>query len=139
MLIFFYRFLNHFCLKFVREEADTGECETRSRDSYSDSLSEDSESDKLWRWEGTSSEEGGFEQDNSNNNNNNNNNNNSASLHVNDRLGFLYFQYFERSAPYGRVPLMDKVNNIFNYELLWVFVIFKIVFVCLFVFFLISV
>ncbi|XP_040872118.1 uncharacterized protein [Glycine max] len=44
-----------------REEAESGECETR--DSYSDSYSEESESDKLWRWDGTSSEEGGSEPD----------------------------------------------------------------------------
>lgn len=74
-----------------REEAESGDCETR--DSYSDSLSDDSESDKLWRWDGCSSEEG----DNN-------------ALHLNDRLGYLYFQYFERSTPYGRVPLMDKVT-----------------------------
>lgn len=27
-----------------------------------------------------------------------------------DRLGFLYHQYFEMSAPYWRVPLMEKVS-----------------------------
>lgn len=93
----------------VREE----ECETR--DSYSDSLSDDSEGDKLWRWDGSSSsEEGGSEQENNHNhhNNTNNNNNNRSALHLNDRLGFLYFQYFERSTPYGRVPLMDKINTL---------------------------
>lgn len=80
------------------------------RDSYSDSLSDDSEADKLWRWDGlSSSEEGGSEQEN----NHNHHNNNRSALHLNDRLGFLYFQYFERSTPYGRVPLMDKVNIIF--------------------------
>lgn len=81
-----------FC--FFREEAESGECETR--DSYSDSYSEESESDKLWRWDGTSSEEGGSEHD--------------CLWHMNDRLGHLYFQYFDRSTPYGRVPLMDKVR-----------------------------
>jgi len=78
---------------FFREETESGECETR--DSYSDSYSEESECDKLWRWDGTSSEEGGSEHD--------------CLWHMNDRLGHLYFQYFERSTPYGRVPLMDKV------------------------------
>lgn len=77
-----------------REETESGECETR--DSYSDSYSEESESDKLWRWDGTSSEEGGSEHD--------------CLWHMNDRLGHLYFQYFDRSTPYGRVPLMDKVR-----------------------------
>ncbi|KAF3607230.1 hypothetical protein DY000_02044302 [Brassica cretica] len=33
-------------------------------------------------------------------------------LHLNDRLGYLYLQYFERSAPYTRVPLMDKINEL---------------------------
>ncbi|KAF3443873.1 hypothetical protein FNV43_RR13563 [Rhamnella rubrinervis] len=84
---------NSFVNRF-REEAESGDCETR--DSFSDSCSDDSESDKLWRWDGCSSEEGGFEQD--------------SVWHVNDRLGNLYFQYFERSTPYGRVPLMDKIN-----------------------------
>ncbi|KAG9452694.1 hypothetical protein H6P81_005598 [Aristolochia fimbriata] len=32
--------------------------------------------------------------------------------HLNDRLGFLYFQYFERSAPYCRVPLSDKIQGL---------------------------
>ncbi|PON80616.1 hypothetical protein PanWU01x14_001720 [Parasponia andersonii] len=88
-------FTSNSSINSFREEVDSGDCETR--DSYSDSLSDDSESDKLWRWDGCSSEEGGFEQDNS-------------ALHLNDRLGYLYFQYFERSTPYGRVPLMDKIN-----------------------------
>lgn len=83
---------------YLREEAESGDCETR--DSFSDSCSDDSESEKLWRWDGCSSEEGGFEQD--------------SVWHVNDRLGNLYFQYFERSTPYGRVPLMDKVHPFFN-------------------------
>ncbi|CAB4274404.1 unnamed protein product [Prunus armeniaca] len=78
-----------------REEAESGDCETR--DSFSDSCSFESESDK-WRWDGCSSEDGGFEQDNL--------------WHVNDRLGHLYFEYFERSTPYGRVPLMDKINTL---------------------------
>lgn len=78
---------------FIREETESGDGETR--DSFSDSCSEESESDKLWRWDGCSSEEGGLEQDNL--------------WRLNDRLGYLYFQYFERSTPYGRVPLMDKV------------------------------
>ncbi|PRQ53069.1 hypothetical protein RchiOBHm_Chr2g0162411 [Rosa chinensis] len=80
-----------------REETESGDCETR--DSFSDSCSFESESDKLWRWDGCSSEEGGFEQDNN-------------LWHLNDRLGHLYFDYFERSTPYGRVPLMDKINGL---------------------------
>lgn len=67
--------------------------ETESRDSlFSDSFSDESESEKLSRWDGCSSEEG------------------DSLCHMNDRWGYLYFQYFERSTPYGRVPLMDKVS-----------------------------
>ncbi|KAE8716207.1 (RS)-norcoclaurine 6-O-methyltransferase-like isoform 1 [Hibiscus syriacus] len=61
-------------------------------DSFSDESSDESDTDKLLRWDGCSSEDGGSEQD--------------------SRLGFLYFQYFERSTPYGRVPLMDKINGL---------------------------
>ncbi|XP_038900400.1 uncharacterized protein LOC120087632 [Benincasa hispida] len=76
------------------------ECgDSETRDSFSDSCSDESESEKLWRWDGSSSEEGGFlEQE--------------SPLHLSDRLGYLYFQYFERSTPYGRVPLMDKINGL---------------------------
>ncbi|XP_075112606.1 uncharacterized protein LOC107787477 isoform X2 [Nicotiana tabacum] len=79
---------------FLREEAESV-CETR--DSFSDSLSDESESEKLSRWDGCSSEEGAVEQD--------------SLSRTNDRLGYLYFQYFERCTPYGRVPLMDKING----------------------------
>jgi hypothetical protein len=30
-------------------------------------------------------------------------------LSMRDKLGYLYFQYFEISSPYWRVPLMEKV------------------------------
>ncbi|XP_021902501.1 uncharacterized protein LOC110818060 [Carica papaya] len=80
----------------LREELESGHGEIR--DSFSDSCSDESESDKLWRWDACSSEEGGSEQD--------------SLWHLNDRLGYLYFQYFERSTPYGRVPLMDKINEL---------------------------
>ncbi|CAN1231587.1 hypothetical protein LINPERPRIM_LOCUS3458 [Linum perenne] len=72
-----------------REETESGDGETR------DSFSTDSCSDE--RWDGCSSEE--LEQE-------------SNLWHLNDRLGFLYCQYFERSTPYGRVPLMDKINGL---------------------------
>uniref|UniRef100_A0A9I9D5H1 DUF789 domain-containing protein n=1 Tax=Cucumis melo TaxID=3656 RepID=A0A9I9D5H1_CUCME len=76
------------------------ECgDSETRDSFSDSCSDESESEKLWRWDGSSSEEGGFlEQE--------------SPMHLSDRLGYLYFQYFERSTPYGRVPLMDKISGL---------------------------
>jgi hypothetical protein len=82
--------------EFFREENESGDYETR--DSFSDSCSDESESEKLWRWDGCSSEDGGSEQDNL--------------CHLNDRLGDLYFRYFERSTPYARVPLMDKVLSL---------------------------
>ncbi|KAE8727390.1 (RS)-norcoclaurine 6-O-methyltransferase-like isoform 1 [Hibiscus syriacus] len=71
----------------VREETD----------SLSDLGSYESESDKLWRSDGCSSEDGGSEQD--------------SVWYVNNRLGCLYFEYFERSTPYGRVPLTDKIKG----------------------------
>ncbi|KAE8664068.1 (RS)-norcoclaurine 6-O-methyltransferase-like isoform 1 [Hibiscus syriacus] len=58
----------------------------------SDSSSDESDTDNLWRWDGCSSEDGGSEQD--------------------SRLGYLYFQYFERSTPYGRVTLTDKIPRV---------------------------
>ena len=80
-----------------REDTESGDGETR--DSFSDSWSDDSGSDKLWRSDGCSSEEGRSEQDNP--------------WPSNGILGRPYFQHFERSTPYGRVPLMDKVSVFF--------------------------
>ncbi|XP_051135570.1 uncharacterized protein LOC127254493 [Andrographis paniculata] len=82
------------CLR-DREESDSVS-ETREDFSFSDSLSDESESEKLSRWDGCSSEEGVLEHD--------------GFWHPNDRLGSLYFQYFERLSPYGRVPLSDKAS-----------------------------
>ncbi|CAN1351204.1 hypothetical protein LINPERPRIM_LOCUS42462 [Linum perenne] len=76
-----------------KEETDSGD----GRDSFSDTCSDESDSDKLWRWDGCSSEEGDI---------------GGLSHLINDRLGYLYFQHFERSTPYGRVPLMDKINGL---------------------------
>lgn len=74
---------------FDREETDSRDGETR--DSYSESCSDECESDKLSsKWDGSSSEDGS-EQDSC------------------DKLGYLYCQHFESSTPYGRVPLMEKV------------------------------
>ncbi|KAL5730161.1 hypothetical protein ACHQM5_003019 [Ranunculus cassubicifolius] len=79
----------------IRDES--GECETR--DSLSDSCSDETESEKSWRWEAGSSNDSGLEQDR-------------LCVTQNERLGYLYFEYFERSTPYGRVPLMDKVISL---------------------------
>ncbi|KAG8364676.1 hypothetical protein BUALT_Bualt18G0023300 [Buddleja alternifolia] len=76
-----------------REETDSV---SETRDSCSDSFSDESECEKLSRWDGCSSEEGLFDQD--------------SFWQPNERLGNLYFQYFEMSSPYGRVPLVDKIN-----------------------------
>lgn len=83
-------FTSNSSLNYLREETDT-----ETRDSFSDSFSDESESEKLSRWDGCSSEEGLFDRE--------------SPLHFNDRLGYLYFQHFERSTPYERVPLMDKI------------------------------
>ncbi|XP_057526809.1 uncharacterized protein LOC130805963 [Amaranthus tricolor] len=82
-----------------REYTDSADGEMR--DSCSESCSDESE---LWRWDGCSSEEGsgsgsgGFEQE--------------SMWQLNDRLGYLYCQYIERSTPYARVPLMDKITEL---------------------------
>ncbi|KAK6919532.1 Protein of unknown function DUF789 [Dillenia turbinata] len=79
-----------------REDTENGDCETR--DSFSDSWSDECESEKLSRSDGSSSDDGVFEQD--------------SPWHLNDRLGHLYFQYFERATPYARIPLMDKISGL---------------------------
>ncbi|CAN8311127.1 unnamed protein product [Cochlearia groenlandica] len=71
-------------LTLLREESEDVECEGRYP--FSDSGSDESVSEE------------GLE--------------NNRILHTNDRLGYLYLQYFERSAPYIRVPLMDKINEL---------------------------
>ncbi|KAF6154515.1 hypothetical protein GIB67_028407 [Kingdonia uniflora] len=79
------------------EETEAGDSEMR--DSFSDFLSDESESEKLWRWDGGSFEDFGLEQE-------------TNMCHFNDKLGYLSFQYFERSPPFGRIPLMDKINSL---------------------------
>ncbi|KAL1821679.1 hypothetical protein ACET3Z_016548 [Daucus carota] len=86
-------FISTQSLNSLRADADST---SETRDTFSDSFSDESESEKLSRWDGCSSEEWVFEQENL--------------WHQNDRLGHLYCQYFEKSTPYGRVPLMDKIN-----------------------------
>ncbi|XP_047940387.1 uncharacterized protein LOC125187793 isoform X1 [Salvia hispanica] len=78
-----------------REESDSV---SETRESCSDSFSDESESEKVSsRWDRCSSEGGMSEHD--------------ALCHPNGRLGNLYFQYFEKSSPYGRVPLVDKISS----------------------------
>ncbi|KAG9153846.1 hypothetical protein Leryth_005966 [Lithospermum erythrorhizon] len=86
-------FTGNSSLNYLREETDSV-CDTR--DSFSDSLSDESDSEKLSRWDGSSSEEA-FEQDNL--------------WHLNKRLGYGYCQFFERGTPYARAPLVDKISS----------------------------
>ncbi|CAM8893910.1 unnamed protein product [Rhodiola kirilowii] len=76
----------------LRDETDS-----ETRDSSSDTSSDESESDKTSRWDGGSSEEGVLEHD--------------GISQLSDKLGYLYFQYFETLTPYKRVPLMDKISG----------------------------
>ncbi|KAL8130670.1 hypothetical protein V2J09_019825, partial [Rumex salicifolius] len=73
-----------------REETDSRDGE--AKDSYSESLSDDSS-----KWDGCSSEDGS-EQENL--------------RQLNDKLGYLYCQYFELTTPYGRTPLMEKIRDL---------------------------
>lgn len=82
-----------------REDSDVVELE-------SDSWSDDSGSDKLSRslsnnssrtWDGIS-EDSSVEQD--------------GSWLMTNKLGQLYFQYFEMASPYWRVPLTDKITEL---------------------------
>ncbi|CAA3009924.1 Hypothetical predicted protein [Olea europaea subsp. europaea] len=90
-------FTSNSSINYSREEAESA-CETR--DSCSDSLSDEIESvsEKLLTWDGCSSEEGVLEQD--------------SFWHPNDRLGYLNFEYIDKSSPYGRVPLMAKIRGL---------------------------
>lgn len=83
-------FTSNSSLSYLREETDS-----ETRDSSSDTFSDESECEKVSRWDGCSSDEGQFDQE--------------THFHLNERLGHLYFQYFDKSTPYGRVPLVDKV------------------------------
>ncbi|XP_026663272.1 uncharacterized protein LOC103714644 [Phoenix dactylifera] len=78
-----------------KEERETGVPEMRE---FGNSCCDDGKCDELWRSSGSSSEDCDFYQDNL--------------WHLRDRLGYLYFRYFETSAPYGRVPLKDKISEL---------------------------
>ncbi|KAL8267310.1 hypothetical protein R6Q59_004654 [Mikania micrantha] len=86
-------FTSNSSANYLREETDS-----ETRDSFSDTFSDESESEKVSRWDGCSSEEGVFDQE--------------TQFHSSDRLGQLYFQYFDKTTPYGRVPLVDKVCSL---------------------------
>lgn len=89
-------FTSNNCITSFREDSIMGDSEMR--DSFSDSCSDETESEKSWRWEAGSSHESNGDQD--------------RVCNQNERLGYLYFQYFERSTPYARVPLMDKITSL---------------------------
>ncbi|KAH9290032.1 hypothetical protein KI387_034149, partial [Taxus chinensis] len=91
-----------------REESDGSDSELKylSTDSWSDCSDNDKLSSSLSntsdRSEGTWDavyEDSGFDRENS------------WHLRDRDRLGSLYFEYFEKSKPYARVPLIDKIND----------------------------
>ncbi|KZV25868.1 hypothetical protein F511_31661 [Dorcoceras hygrometricum] len=86
-------------VNYLRDREDMDSV-SETRNSCSDSFSDESESEKLSRWDGCSSEEGLFDQD--------------SFWNSDGRLGNLYFQHFETSSPYERVPLVDKVVNSFS-------------------------
>ncbi|KAG0498562.1 hypothetical protein HPP92_002861 [Vanilla planifolia] len=65
--------------------------------SESDSWSDDSESEKLTRSWDAMSMDSALDQDSS---------------WPNNRFGYLYFHYIECSPPWGRTPLVDKVNEL---------------------------
>ncbi|KAG9442027.1 hypothetical protein H6P81_017881 [Aristolochia fimbriata] len=86
-------------LRKAKDESEASEFE-------SDSWSDDSESDKLSRslsnnssrgWD-AGSDDSSFEPE--------------GLWSTRERLGYLYCQYFERCSPYGRIPLMDTVNEL---------------------------
>ncbi|KAK4741723.1 hypothetical protein SAY87_025311 [Trapa incisa] len=82
-----------------REENSSGDCEMGDFSSNG-SCSDHSENEIPWRSDGCSSDDGGFEVTSS------------SPWTLNHRLGYLDFQFFDRSSPYGRVPLMGKVNEL---------------------------
>ncbi|CAL9749195.1 unnamed protein product [Musa acuminata subsp. burmannicoides] len=75
----------HRCLIFLEE-------------SERESSSDDSESEKLSRSSDAVSEDSILDQD--------------SSWSTREILGQLYLQYIEYGSPYGRIPLMDKVNEL---------------------------
>ncbi|KAH7844483.1 hypothetical protein Vadar_028498 [Vaccinium darrowii] len=80
----------------VRDETNTF---YERKDSFSDSISSESESEKLSRSDGGSSEEGVvLEQE--------------IASHPKNKLGYLYCQYYEKAPPCGRATLMDKVTEL---------------------------
>ncbi|XP_010940391.2 uncharacterized protein [Elaeis guineensis] len=67
-------------------------------ESESDSFSDDSENEKLCRSWDAASDDSVFDQD--------------SSWPTRENLGHLCFQYIEYDAPYGRLPLTDKVTEL---------------------------
>eukprot|EP01018_Ginkgo_biloba_P022368 Gb_23149 [translate_table: standard] len=90
--------------------ADSDASDFEVRDSNSDSCSDYGGSDKLSRSLSNSSDRSGGAWD-VGSEDSGSDHENSCHLQDRDRLGYLCFEYFERSAPYARVPLMDKINE----------------------------
>lgn len=87
------------CFRNSSDDSDAVEFE-------SDSWSDDSESDKMSRsfsnnssktWD-ANSDDSSFDHE--------------GLWPMRDRLGYLYFQYYETCSPYWRMPLMDKINEL---------------------------
>ncbi|KAH9323275.1 hypothetical protein KI387_017914, partial [Taxus chinensis] len=106
------RFINENILlcydRIPREESDGSDSELKylSTDSWSDCSDNDKLSSSLSNTSDRSEgawdavyEDSGFDRENS------------WHLRDRDRLGSLYFEYFEKSKPYARVPLIDKIND----------------------------
>ncbi|RRT69298.1 hypothetical protein B296_00037549, partial [Ensete ventricosum] len=74
-------------------------------ESERESSSDDSESEKLSRSSDAVSEDSILDQDNSWSTR-------ELSWSTREILGQLYLQYIEYGSPYGRIPLMDKVNEL---------------------------
>lgn len=74
-------------------------CRIFLEESERESSSDDSESEKLSRSSDAVSEDSILDQD--------------SSWSTREILGQLYLQYIEYGSPYGRIPLMDKVQILF--------------------------
>ncbi|XAR65541.1 hypothetical protein NMG60_11009694 [Bertholletia excelsa] len=81
-----------------KEDIDVSECEVEfwSDDSGSDKLSRSLSNNSSRAWD-VASADSSLDHD--------------GSWVMNDRLGYLYFQYFETCSPYWRTPLVDRITE----------------------------
>ncbi|PSR89140.1 Pyridoxine/pyridoxamine 5'-phosphate oxidase [Actinidia chinensis var. chinensis] len=85
-------------IRSTREDNDVGECEVEfwSDDSESDKLSRSLSNNSSKGWDATSLDSSVDHE---------------ASWTMRDRLGHLYFQYYETCSPYWRIPLVDRITE----------------------------